>query len=191
MIRKICIILVRAFIKCIFRIKIVGIQNIPHDTGAILALNHRSNWDVVIAGITCPRMLRFMAKSELFKNKLFGGLISALGAFPVKRGKGDVGAIKSAVGILKSNNIMLMFPEGRRSNNDSASAKGGVILISQMANAPIIPTYISGKYRFMHRITITYGEPIYISREKKLTGEEIQSLADDVMKKIRSYKVED
>lgn len=189
MIRRVCIFLVRVFLLFVFRIKVEGKVNFPEKGGAILALNHRSNWDVVVAGTVSPRRLRFMAKSELFKNKFFGGLISMLGAFPVKRGKGDIGAIKSAMSILKNEEVMLMFPEGRRSTGDNASAKGGVVLISQMANVPVIPAYISGKYKFMHKITVRFGEPVNIPKEGKLTGEEIQQFADDIMKKVRSLKV--
>ena len=188
--RRVCIFLVRIFILSIFRIKVEGIENFPKNGGAILAVNHRSNWDVVVIGVVTPRTLRFMAKAELFKNKLFGGLISMLGAFPVKRGKGDIGAIKGAMGILKNGEVMLMFPEGRRSTGDSASAKGGVVVISQMAQVPIIPAYISGEYKFMRKITIRFGEPITISKEQKLTSEEVQNKADDVMKKVRLLKVD-
>ena len=94
---KIVRVLVRLFLLFAFRIKVTGKENMPVDGGAVVVINHRSNWDVVIAGIASPRQLGFMAKSELFKNKLLGGLITALGAFPVQRGKGDIGAIKAAL----------------------------------------------------------------------------------------------
>ncbi len=188
--RRFCIFLVRVFVLFVFRVKVEGKENFPQSGGAILAVNHRSNWDVIVIGVITPRILRFMAKAELFKNKLFGSVISMLGAFPVKRGKGDIGAIKSAMGILKNGEVMLMFPEGRRSVGDTASAKGGVVVISQMAEVPIIPAYISGEYKFMRKLTIRFGEPITISKDQKLTGEEVQQKADDVMKKIRLLKVD-
>ena len=86
----------------------------PAEGPAILAMNHRSNFDPVMAALTCPRQLRFMAKSELFEPKVFGSLIRKLGAFPVHRGKGDLAAIKAAFNIFKAGEVMLMFPEGGR-----------------------------------------------------------------------------
>ena len=67
--------LAKGVTHCIFRVKVVGKENVPKDGGMILAVNHKSNWDPIFAGAYCPRPLRFMAKADLFKNKLFGGLI--------------------------------------------------------------------------------------------------------------------
>ena len=55
----------------IFRIKVKGRENMPEEGGAILAVNHRSNWDPILAALGSPRHLSFMAKEELFKNPVF------------------------------------------------------------------------------------------------------------------------
>lgn len=180
--------IVRIAMFFVFRIKKVGCENIPKEGGVILAFNHKSNWDPVMAGITCKRHIRFMAKEELFKNPVFGGLIKCLGAFPVHRGSGDVGAIKSSLKILKDGNVMLMFPEGHRiKNNKKVKAKPGVALIAQRAQIPVVPVGISGRYAWMHKITVTYGKPISFEEYygQKLDSEKIQSLADDVLDNIR------
>ena len=180
----------------VFRLKCVGRENIPSEGGCILALNHRSYIDVIFAGITCPRMLWYMAKSELFKNKFFGGLISRLGAFPVHRGKGDIGAIKSALGKLAEKEMILMFPEGKRllslEEEKTTRAKPGAVMIAIRAGVPIVPAYISGKIGFMRRVTITYGKPIYYTDYygKKQSVEELQELGDEMMKTIRGLRVE-
>ncbi len=183
-----CCLLIRFVMLFVFRLKAVGRNNIPAKGGAILAVNHRSNWDVVIAGLMCPRMLRFMAKAELFENKLFGGLIKRLGAFPVQRGRGDVGAIKSALNILSRNHVMLMFPEGHRMKNGKRAehAKPGVSMIAAHAGVPVIPVYIDGEYKWMHKITVIFGEPITYEEYagKKLTSDELQQLSDNVLKTI-------
>ena len=176
----------------VFRLKCIGKENIPAEGGCILALNHRSDLDVVFAGITCPRKLRFMAKSELFHNKFFGGLIKALGAFPVHRDKGDIGAIKSALSKLGDNQMVLMFPEGRRVTDEkSAKAKPGAVMLAVRAQVPIQPAYISGKIGFMRKVTITYGKPIYYTEYygQKLSVEKLQSLSDEMMQTIRGLKV--
>lgn len=186
-------IVVGAVVFLLFRLKIVGRENIPADGGAIFAVNHRSYWDVIMAGLACPRQLHFMAKSELFRNKLFGRLIRQLGAFPVSRGRGDVGAIKSAMKLLSSGEIMLMFPEGKRVRDGQewlVDAKPGLALIATTAKVPIIPVYISGKYRWMSKITITIGEPITLEQYygQKLTIQELQSISSGVLQTMRSLQ---
>jgi len=184
----------RFFMCFVFRIKVVGKENVPMDGSAMLAVNHRSNWDPVIAGVTSPRKLRFMAKSELFKNKLIGNIITACGAFPIQRGKGDIGAIKGALTLLKNGELMLIFPEGRRvKENENVEAKPGAVMLAIRSQVPIIPTYISGKYGWLSKITVTFGEPVYFDEyyDTKPVVEELQLITNDLMKIIRSYKVPD
>ncbi len=178
-----------------FRIKAVGKENIPKDGGCILALNHRSNYDVIIAGLTCKRPLKFMAKSELFKNRFFAWVISSCGAFPIQRGKGDIGAIKSALEKLKNNEMVLMFPEGKRlasiEDEKKTNAKPGAVSIAIRAKTPILPAYISGNFGFMKKITIAYGKPIYYTEYEgvRLSADEIQKLSDIMIAKVRELRV--
>ena len=184
--------LVKVFMCFVFRIRVQGQENVPKSGGGILAVNHKSNWDVVVAGISCGRHLRFMAKAELFENKLFGGLIKRLGAFPVHRGAGDISAIKGALSILKQHKMMLMFPEGKRVRDESkvVHAKTGVAMLAHKAQVPVIPAYISGEYKWMHKIVITYGKPITFEEfyKQKLDGEKLQELSDGILRTMRSYK---
>ena len=181
------IVVVRIVMFFCFRIKKIGLENVPKEGGVILAINHKSDLDPVMIGITSPRKLNFMAKAELFNNKLFGGLIKKLGAFPVHRNSGDVGALKASFKILKNDGAMLIFPEGRRvKKGEKRRAKSGVAMIAQKMCVPVVPVYIGGEYKWMHKVTVTYGEPIYFDeyKDKKLSGDEIQLLADGVLDKI-------
>lgn len=186
---KVCRVIVRFVMLFVFRLKFVGQENLPAEGGVIVAFNHKSNFDPVMAGLSCKRKLRFMAKEELFKNPLFGALIKALGAFPVRRGKGDIGAIKSSLKILGEGNVMLMFPEGHRiKDGRKVKAKPGVALIAQRAQVPVVPVCISGEYKWMHKITVTYGKPISLEEYygQKLEQEKIQQIADNVLDEIRA-----
>lgn len=188
---KIAKAILRFFMLFVFRIEFKGRENMPKEGGVILASNHRSYWDPVMLALASPRKLRFMAKSELFKNKLFGGLITSLGAFPVQRGKGDIGAVKSALTILKNDGVMLIFPEGKRSKDDTAEAKPGAVMLAIRAKTPIVPAYISGKYGWFSKVTVTFGEPFYYEDyyDKKTVVSELQALSDDLMKTMRSFKI--
>ncbi len=183
--------LVRGFLRIVFSCRVEGSDNMPAEGGVIVALNHRSYWDVVFAGSFVRRPLRYMAKAGLFKNPIFGRLITALGAFPVQRGKGDIGAIKSALGILKSGNVLLIFPEGKRVLDGSREkAKPGVAMIASMAKVPVVPICISGKYKFRHRITFSIGAPIYFpDGAKRPGGEELQQMADRIMDAVYAMEV--
>lgn len=190
---KVCGLILRFFMLFIFRIKYVGRNNMPSDGGCILAVNHRHNWDPIIAALASPRQLTFMAKAELFKNPVFGRLIKSLGAFPINRNSGDVGAVKSAFKILKENRVMLIFPQGHRIKDGSkGKTRAGMVRVAQMCKVPIIPMYISGEYRWMNKITVTIGEPIYLTEYygKKLSEEELNNIKDDIIDIMWSYKVD-
>ncbi len=185
----VCVRIVQFFMLFVCRVKCVGKENIPKQGGVILAINHKSMFDPIMIGITSTRKLNFMAKAELFKNKLFGALIKKLGAFPVNRGSGDVSALKTAFKILDEDGAMLIFPEGGRvKNGERRRAKTGVIMIAQKKTVPVIPVYIDGDYKWMRKMTVTYGEPVSFEeyKEKKLSAEEVQALADGVLDKIYS-----
>lgn len=189
MLYNIAVVIVRIILVFVFRIRVRGSENLPKSGGVILAFNHRSNFDPVIAAITSTRKLTFMAKEELFENPVFGSLIKKLGAFPVKRGRSDIGAIKAAMKILNGGNAMLMFPEGHRiKDNKIVKAKPGVALIAQMAKVPVVPVNISGRYAWMHKITVTYGKPIDLSEYygQKLEQDKIQEIADGILNSVRA-----
>lgn len=183
----VCVRLVQFVMMFCFRIKQIGKENVPKTGGVILAINHKSVLDPIMIGVTSPRRLNFMAKAELFKNKLFGALIRKLGAFPVHRGSGDVAALKTAFKILDDGGSMLIFPEGGRvKNGEKRRAKTGVAMIAHKKCVPVVPVYIDGDYKWMKKITVTYGTPISFEeyRDKKISADEIQALADNVLEEI-------
>lgn len=166
----------------IFRIKIVGRENIPCDGTFVICSNHISAFDPPIVGIAMPFPVRFMAKEELFSNKFFGAIISALGAFPIKRGKSDVGALKAAINMLKSGEKLVIFPEGGRSKDGNLRrGKSGAALIAIKSGVNILPVGIEGKYGLFKKITIKIGEIIPLDEYygKKLETEELQKLTSE------------
>ncbi|MEX1357825.1 MAG: lysophospholipid acyltransferase family protein, partial [Gaiellaceae bacterium] len=102
-------------VRLLFRLRWRGLEHVPREGGAVLAANHTSNLDPWPLGLPLfpRRFLRFMAKSELYWAPL-RYLLDALGAFPVRRGEGDVEAIRTAVELCRSGQIVVMFPEGTR-----------------------------------------------------------------------------
>lgn len=98
----------------LYRIKVVGKENIPADGPVIICSNHISNVDPPVVGITSSRNIYFLAKEELFKNPLIGGILKKVHAFPIKRGMRDRNALRKGLDILKEGHALGLFPEGTR-----------------------------------------------------------------------------
>lgn len=150
--------------KVVYNFKIEGIENIPQDRPLVMASNHRSYADPVILTIPMKRPVTYMAKEELFKNKLFGWFITKLGAFPVKRGAGDMQVIDDSIAILNSGRNLVIFPEGTRSKDGKVGkGKTGVALIAAKSGADVIPCGIvfeGEKLKFRSKLTLRFGKVI-------------------------------
>src|SRR5438045_9172532 len=127
-----------------FRIRSRGVEILPRD-GFVLAANHTSNLDPWPLGLPLwpQRQLRFMAKSELF-NPLLKPILYGGGAFPVRRGEGDLEAIERAVERVNDGEIVVMFPEGTRRvrglrKKYQARPHTGAARVALMAGAPPAP----------------------------------------------------
>ncbi len=191
MLYRVAAFLVRTFFHAVFFLKVIGKENVPKEGGLLLCSNHASYWDPPAIASAFPRSLRFMAKEELFKNPVFGKFITLLGAFPIRRGKGDAGAVMTAIKIVRSGNTTLIFPEGGRVDSDDAERKinPNIIKLAIMAKTSIVPCYTNGKYRLFGGLKIYFGKPV--SYEQYYTnspdGETLQRLANELMKAIYSF----
>ncbi|CCJ33324.1 lysophospholipid acyltransferase family protein [Caloramator australicus] len=177
--------------KLIYRIEVKGIENIPKDEGALICPNHYTWADPVMVAITTPRPIRFMAKFEAFQNPFLRFLLKNLGAFPVRRGEPDLNAIKTALKLLKDENLLGLFPQGTRvKGDDLGKAHSGVALLSIKSNKKVIPVYIGGNYVPFTKMRVFFGEPIDFSAytKDKLTGEDYLRLSQIVMEKIKELK---
>ncbi|MBV1818470.1 1-acyl-sn-glycerol-3-phosphate acyltransferase [Anaerosalibacter bizertensis] len=188
---RLCYFIGNVVFRIIFRFKVTGKHNIPKEGKVILCSNHISDLDPLILGLAIPRNIRFMAKKELFENKFLGGLVNALGAFPVDREAADLSAIRNSLNVLKNDEVLGIFPEGTRVTEENIeNAKPGIALISIKAKAPVIPIYIESKYKVFSKIKINIGEPIYFNEYygKKLKTEDYKILSQEIMKSIYSLK---
>ena len=150
----------------------------------ILVAPHRTWWDpVYMAFATKPKQFIFMAKKELFNNRIFGWWIRMCGAFPIDREKPNASAIKYPINVLKkSDRSLIMFPSGSRHSTD---VKGGVALIAKMAKVRIMPVTYTGPMTLnglvsRERVDMNFGNPIDISDIKKMNDEGIEMVADRI-----------
>lgn len=183
--------------KLIYPWEINGSDKLPEKGRYIICSNHISNMDPIFLIISQRRKIYFMAKSELFKNKIFAKFLSKMGAFPVQRKKGDTKAINRSFEILESNDVLGIFIEGTRSKNgEFLRPKSGVSVIAYKTNSPVIPVCITpnrGKnVRPFRKTIITYGDPISISdlSIKEGSGLEIRNASRFIMGKIKELREE-
>lgn len=128
--------------KIFFRIEVIGKDKVPQTKAFILTSNHSSYLDPILLGVASPQKLYFLAKEELFKNKLFALLIKTLGAIPLKRDRADLGAMKSALRLLKNKKSLVIFPEGGIGRE--GQVKGGVGFLFKKTQVPVVVAKISG-----------------------------------------------
>ena len=165
-------VLVRLFVPLLGGITVIGAENIPKTGPIILAPNHRSYMDPPYLSMVTKRQLHLMAKDSLFRVPVFGAYIKAMGAFPVKRGAADRGAIKQAIAELKAGHVMGIFPEGTRAASGTLlPAEKGFALVAKQTGIPIVPIALEGTDKVLpmhgrlHRahVTATIGKPMTAS----------------------------
>ena len=187
-------VVLRCCFKIFFKAEVVGRENVPKEGAVILAANHISNFDPPLLGSFSPRPVHFMAKIELFQNKIFAKIISSLYAFPVKRGTADKGAIKNAVNILKNNEVVGIFPEGTRSKTgEVGKGEVGVALLASMTGATVLPVAIEGtnemfsENKTFPKLKLVFGEPIKFEGDRK-NREELSVFSDKIIDEIKKLK---
>lgn len=153
--------IIRSLVNILYKPTIEGTKNIKLDSGFILAGNHKSLLDIPLLAAAVDPNVRFMGKKELFENSICNYFFSKLGAFPVDREGIDLNAIKTAMRLLKEEEVLGIFPEGTRNKSDELLPfKEGTTRIAMKTKKPIIPFGISGEYKLGGGITIRFGEAI-------------------------------
>lgn len=161
----------RPLAMVLFRLKVYGRDNVPSQGGVLIVSNHQSYLDPILLPIRLKRPVNYIAKSELFRNRIFGWFLrSILNAFPVRQGHGDVRAVKETIRRLRQGHVMTIYPEGARTEDgEIGPLQPGVAFIIKRAKVSVVPAVIVGAYDAwpIHRrffrcrpIYIQFGPPI-------------------------------
>ena len=165
-------VIVRLVVPLLGGITVIGAENIPQTGPIILAPNHRSYMDPPYLSLVTKRQLHLMAKDSLFRVPLFGAYIKAMGAFPVKRGAADRGALKRAMAELAAGRVMGIFPEGTRAEPGTLlPGEKGFALVARQTGVPIVPialertSKVLPKHGGLHRahVRAIIGKPVTAS----------------------------
>ncbi len=174
-------------VKLIRHFQVEGKENIPGDGGCILAANHTSYWDPVFVCLASPRTVNFMAKKTLFDKPFLGFLLRHLKAFPVSQASADHQAIKIALEVLHSQQVLGIFPEGTRSKEGLLSPQPGIALLALKTQVPIIPIAIWDQKGFRGKVKIKIGRPLLpcIEENAQLTHkEQLNQLSVKIMQEV-------
>ena len=163
-----------AIMRLLWRVEGRGTQHVPARGPVLIVSNHSSVLDPPFVGGVAPRQLTFLAKAELFEVPLFGRLIHALNARPVRREGSDAGALRVALRALERGAALLVFPEGTRGDEGRLrEPKPGAALLAVLSGAPVVPVLVQGSGRAWPRgrrlprpakVVVTFGPALRFER---------------------------
>lgn len=186
--------LTRLLLFLFARWQVRGRENIPERGPLLIVSNHLNLADPPIIGVSIKRKAMFIAKEELFRSRFSGYIVGNYGAFPIRRGRLDRGALRQAEQLLARGLALIMFPEGRRSKDGRLQpAFAGSALIAARSNVPILPVGITGTEKIKGkawlwrrpRITVNIGHPFRLPVVNgKLTRAELTQFTSSMMEHI-------
>ena len=171
----------------VYRPKIVGMENVPKDTAALICPNHVHALDSAIIVAKFKRKVNVLAKQELYKNGFIRFIADVFGIYPVKPDSKSMESVKISLKILKNNGLLMLFPEGTRNGMAKGiKPKDGAIKLAIKGNVPIIPVGFQGNFKPFKKIKVNIGEPIYYNEYKEeINNKELmEELTNELMKKI-------
>lgn len=177
----------------LYRVRKIGLENVPREGALILAPNHFSQMDHFFVGVYLWRKIRFMAKSQMFGPPVLTYIYKHGGVFPVRRGHHDEEAIETAREILRQEEMLLVYAEGGRSRSGRlGEPKPGIGRIALESGAPVVPVAIYGSARVrgwrrlrFPRVTVEFGESLSFPAEGSPDRERQLEVATEIFNRVR------
>jgi 1-acyl-sn-glycerol-3-phosphate acyltransferase len=192
--------LVRNVAKLIYGLSVRGLENVPREGKLLIAANHQSYLDPPLLGSILPREIYYLAKKELFRNRLFGALLRRVNSIPINRTGQDLGSLRRALAVLQNGEALLVFPEGTRGRTgEFRRPTRGLGLLAKQSEAPVVPVYIHGTRGFWRRpfqigaMRIAFGEPLKFAQfnvEYDSSADAVRAFSELVMNRIAALKSE-
>lgn len=178
----------------IYRVRAIGVENVPKSGALILAPNHFSQMDHFFIGLYLRRKVRFMAKSQMFGPPVLTYIYKHGGVFPVRRGHHDEKAIETARIILSQEGMLLVYAEGGRSRSGKLKeVKPGIGRIALESGAPVVPVAIQGSEKVRRwkrlsfpKVTVQFGEPLRFPTEGAPSRERQLEVAEKIFAPVRT-----
>lgn len=172
----------------LYPMRVAGREHLPQRGPYILAANHIDWKDPPAIEIRLGIAIRFMAKVEAFAIPVLGGILRAIGCFPVRRGQADRRALETCLDVLRAGNVLGYFPEGTRSREHRLRrAHPGIGFLAVRSGVPVVPVAVTGTPEarpFRSSIVVTIGEPFRASQLEPPGPLSEQAVADAIMRSI-------
>jgi 1-acyl-sn-glycerol-3-phosphate acyltransferase len=146
--------------------KVKGKENVPTDEAVLICSNHISLLDCIFIGLSVKQQISYLGKSEIGSFKPFELFIKSLGFIPIKRGAGDLGAVKQVIDTVEKGRSVLVFVQGTRKKGvpvEETRAKNGTAFMQKKAGCSIVPVSLTNKKMkigLFSRVNINIGKPI-------------------------------
>ncbi len=189
------------------RFQLAGTEHIPRSGPAVLAVNHVSYLDFIFGGLAAQpakRLVRFMAKKEIFDHAVGGPVMRSLHHIEVDRGEG-LASYQEALRYLRMGEIVGIFPEATISRSfEIKELKTGAVRMAAEAHVPLIPVVVWGTQRMMTKdhpkdfsrgrtIAISVGAPLHpVGAEPAAETAELRAAMRELLDRtIRAYPAEE
>lgn len=172
---------VKLFMNTFYKLDATGLEYIPKDSNYLLAGNHLNILDSWVLICFIDENLRFMVDKKLYKHKLAKNFFRSIGTFPIDPEKLDFDAVKTAIQLLSTEDVVI-FPEGKtHSMEEYVPFKPGVPKIAKITKKPLVPFGINGNYKIGTHININFGEPINLN---SIPRNEYDSILESTVRKL-------
>jgi 1-acyl-sn-glycerol-3-phosphate acyltransferase len=187
-------------LRLLFRVRVVGLENVPDSGAVILASNHHSFSDSIFLPMVLKRRVTFVAKAEYFEQPKTAWFFKSMGQIPMKRGGGPASerALEAAREVLDGGGVFGIYPEGTRSP-DGRLYKGrtGVARLALQTGAPVCAVAMIGtreaqpigqvKPNFFTPVTIRIGKPMNFERFRQRADDPLaaRQITDEIMFELR------
>ncbi len=179
------------------KFEVVGLEHVPPEGPLIVASNHLNNADppAIALAISC-RYPTYMAKREMVGWPILGPAFRPFGAFPVRRGKADLSALRAATEVVNNGAMLVMFPEGTRSRTGGLTrGHPGTAIIALRTGAPILPVAVTGtdairwpwifvKPLSIRHVKVIIGEPFHLPPVERIDSDASTQATDLIMRRI-------
>jgi len=195
-------IIVRGLARLLFHLQVSGQDHIPRTGGVLIAANHASYLDIPILGCALPRRASFIGRMDLFAG-IVGSVLRYLGWIPIRRGQVDRKAFDEAVRRLKAGQVVVIYPEGSRTENGQLQpGKPGIGMMAATAGCLVVPAFLEGTYEALppgakwirfRPMRVAFGKPMDFSSvienesedKKKLV---YQQMSQEIMERIAELR---
>ncbi len=153
----------RILLAPFFSLQTEGVENVPRGSAFILLPKHQRWEDIPLLSLATPQPLYYVAKYELFRNRLASWYLTALGGLPLNRKKPleSRRSMKAVVQFLREGEGVVIFPEGTYYRDKMGPGHAGIVrLVLSRLTLPFVPVGIRYyKKKVRTKVVIRFGRP--------------------------------